>query len=184
MVTYVLNASCSSFFLFSWPCIDKDIIYLLLLFILIEISYIWFSFIVTKYSFLFYFLLFPLYDGTLYSIYWTKVLINQWASKLSWVGFYPNFSCAFFVRILSSFSHGLYTSNMVSDLNRLPHFLSFVVDFLPWPIPMVKIFVVVSLAIVDEAAFLGLVAAILDIVTIVTEPIIPLILVVRPVEFN
>jgi len=41
---------------------------------------------------------------------------------------------------------------------------------------MVKIFAVVSLAIVDEAAFLGLVAAILDIVTIVTEPIIHLIL--------
>jgi len=42
---------------------------------------------------------------------------------------------------------------------------------------MVKIFTVVSLAIVDEATFLGLVAAILDILTIVTEPIIPLILV-------
>jgi len=40
-----------------------------------------------------------------------------------------------------------------------------------------KFFTVVSLAIVDEAAFLGLAAAILDIVTIVTEPIIPLILV-------
>ena len=40
-----------------------------------------------------------------------------------------------------------------------------------------KNFAVVSLAIVDEAAFLGLVATILDIVTIVTEPIIPLILV-------
>jgi len=42
---------------------------------------------------------------------------------------------------------------------------------------MLKIFTVVSLAIMDEAAFLGLVAAILNIVTIVTEPIIHLILV-------
>ena len=56
-------------------------------------------------------------------------------------------------------------------------FFSFVVDFLPWPILMVKIFAVVSLAIMDEVAFLGLVAAIPDIVTIVTEPIIHLILV-------
>ena len=94
---------------------DKEIIYLLLLFILIEISYIWLSFIIIKYYFLFCFLLFPLYDGTLYSIYWTKVLINQWASKLSWVSFYPNFSCPFFVCILSSFSHGLYISNIVSE---------------------------------------------------------------------
>ena len=69
------------------------------------------------------------------------------------------------------------TSNMVSDLNRLPHLLSFLVEFLPWPILMVNIFAVVSLTIVDEATFLGLVAVILDIVTIVTEPIIPLILV-------
>ena len=66
---------------------------------------------------------------------------------------------------------------MVSDLNRLSQFFSFIVDFLPWPILMVKIFAVVSLAIVDEAAFLGLVATILDIVTIVIEPIIHLILV-------
>jgi len=112
------------FLFLSWSQIDKDIIYLLLLFILIEISYIWFSFITIKYFILFYFFVFPLYDETLYSIYWTKVLINLEASKLSWVGFYPNFSYAFFVRIISSFSHGLYISNMVSDLNRFPHFFS------------------------------------------------------------
>jgi len=67
---------------------------------------------------------------------------------------------------------------MISDLNRLPHFF-----FLCCWFPTManthgkKFFTVVSLAIVDEAAFLGLAAAILDIVTIVTEPIIPLILV-------
>jgi len=47
---------------------DKDIIYLLFLFILIEISYIWFSSIIIKYSFLFgfYFSLYMMGHWTLY----------------------------------------------------------------------------------------------------------------------
>jgi len=84
---------------------DKDIIYILLLFILIEISYTWFSFIIIKYSVLL---------GFTFPFIWWEIVFyilhkgsNKSISKQTLFElFFTKPFLDVFVRILSSFSHG------------------------------------------------------------------------------